>query len=116
MGWRGGGSEGVITSFLQFLSLFVEHILFELANLKKIDIAYFFLNQNKPELFAIFSTLIKKCSGDEVLSVNGRSVQGLSHEQAISEFRNIRVGEVLIHLARRNIQKRYVHLRKIQKA
>ena len=29
------------------------------------------------------------CTGDEILSVNGRCVQGLSHEEAIAEFRKV---------------------------
>jgi C-terminal processing protease CtpA/Prc len=41
--------------------------------------------------------------GDEILSVNGRGVQGLSHEEAIAEFRNIKSGAVLIYLARRQL-------------
>jgi len=45
--------------------------------------------------------------GDEILSVNGRGVQGLSHQQAIQQFRNIRSGQVTIYLARR-----VLHLKK----
>ena len=43
-------------------------------------------------------------SGDEILSVNGRGVQGLSHQQAIQLFRNIKSGQIIILLARRVIQ------------
>ena len=39
--------------------------------------------------------------GDEILSVNGRGVQGLSHQQAIQLFRNIKSGQISILLARR---------------
>jgi len=45
--------------------------------------------------------------GDEILSVNGRGVQGLSHQQAIQQFRNIKSGQVTIYLARR-----VLHLKK----
>ena len=39
--------------------------------------------------------------GDEILTVNGRGVQGLSHQQAIQLFRNIKSGQIIILLARR---------------
>ena len=48
-------------------------------------------------------------AGDEILNVNGLSVQGLSHGGAISIFKNIKVGTVRITVARRDNQpKRYV--------
>jgi len=48
-------------------------------------------------------------AGDEILNVNGLSVQGLSHGEAISIFKNIKVGTVRITVARRDNQpKRYV--------
>jgi hypothetical protein len=42
------------------------------------------------------------CAGDEILSVNGVSLQGLSHGEAIAIFKNIRAGLVAITLARRD--------------
>jgi hypothetical protein len=36
-----------------------------------------------------------------VLAVNGLAMQGLSHAEAISVFKNIRAGRVVIHVARR---------------
>ena len=42
------------------------------------------------------------CSGDEILSINGLSVQGLSHREAISIFKTIKAGIVTIHIARRD--------------
>merc|ERR1719468_1267942 len=44
--------------------------------------------------------------GDEILSVNGRCIQGLSHDAAIAEFRNIKTGPVIIYLARRKLPTR----------
>ena len=41
-------------------------------------------------------------AGDEILSVNGHSTQGLSHSEAIAIFKGIRSGKVTIHLARRD--------------
>jgi hypothetical protein len=41
-------------------------------------------------------------SGDEILSVNGLSLQGMSHSEAISIFKTIRTGLVSITLARRD--------------
>jgi hypothetical protein len=40
--------------------------------------------------------------GDEILSVNGVSLQGMSHGEAIAIFKNIRAGLVNINLARRD--------------
>jgi len=39
--------------------------------------------------------------GDEVLSINGQVLQGMTHGQAISVFKNIRMGAVSLHIARR---------------
>lgn len=39
--------------------------------------------------------------GDEILSVNGDILQGKSHGEAISVFKNIRQGPVSLHIARR---------------
>jgi len=40
--------------------------------------------------------------GDEILSVNGMAVQGMSHSEAISIFKNIKIGIVSLHVARRD--------------
>eukprot|EP00095_Tigriopus_kingsejongensis_P010860 maker-scaffold592_size129239-snap-gene-0.24 protein:Tk10860 transcript:maker-scaffold592_size129239-snap-gene-0.24-mRNA-1 annotation:"PREDICTED: uncharacterized protein LOC101740740" len=40
--------------------------------------------------------------GDEILSVNGHSTQGLSHSEAIAIFKGIRSGKVTVHIARRD--------------
>ena len=40
--------------------------------------------------------------GDEILSINGLSVQGLSHREAISIFKNVKTGLLTIHIARRD--------------
>jgi len=52
--------------------------------------------------------------GDEILAVNGLPLQGLSHSEAISAFKNIRQGKVLLHVIRRdgNIAKRFIILEK----
>jgi hypothetical protein len=41
-------------------------------------------------------------TGDEILAVNGLALQGMSHAEAISVFKNIRSGKVLLHAARRD--------------
>ncbi|GFG37701.1 hypothetical protein Cfor_11778, partial [Coptotermes formosanus] len=44
--------------------------------------------------------------GDEILAVNGMSLQGLTHSEAITVFKNIKSGEVLLHVGRRDPQTR----------
>lgn len=41
-------------------------------------------------------------TGDEILSVNGKALQGLSHQEAINVFKSIKSGEVVILVGRRN--------------
>ena len=40
--------------------------------------------------------------GDEILSINGLSVEGLSHREAISIFKNIKTGLITLYVARRD--------------
>jgi len=40
-------------------------------------------------------------SGDEILSINGQVLQGMTHGQAIAVFKNIKHGMVSLHIARR---------------
>ena len=51
-------------------------------------------------------TLAKLCSfsGDEIFAVNGSLLQGLSHSEAISIFKQIRSGPVVLQPGRRNHQ------------
>uniref|UniRef100_A0A1B0CD22 Putative receptor targeting protein lin-7 n=1 Tax=Lutzomyia longipalpis TaxID=7200 RepID=A0A1B0CD22_LUTLO len=39
--------------------------------------------------------------GDEILSVNGKTLQGLSHQEAIDVFKSIKTGDVVMLLGRR---------------
>ena len=41
-------------------------------------------------------------SGDEIFAVNGSLLQGLSHSEAISIFKEIRIGPVVLQTGRRN--------------
>ncbi|KAJ9597858.1 hypothetical protein L9F63_011281, partial [Diploptera punctata] len=44
--------------------------------------------------------------GDEILAVNGTPLQGMTHSEAITVFKNIKSGEVLLHVGRRDPQTR----------
>nr|CAD7256708.1 unnamed protein product [Timema shepardi] len=44
--------------------------------------------------------------GDEIVSVNGESMQALSHAEAINVFKKIRTGQVALHVARRRTPQR----------
>jgi hypothetical protein len=40
-------------------------------------------------------------AGDEILAVNGKALHGLSHQEAIAVFKEIRAGQVVLHVGRR---------------
>lgn len=40
-------------------------------------------------------------SGDEILAVNGKSLCGASHQEAITVFKQIKYGPVLLQIGRR---------------
>ncbi|KAJ1526387.1 hypothetical protein ONE63_009529 [Megalurothrips usitatus] len=40
--------------------------------------------------------------GDEILAVNGNPLQGITHFQAISVFKDIKTGSILLHVSRRD--------------
>ena len=49
---------------------------------------------------------IKNCfPGDEIFSVNGRSVAGLTHSEAILMFKETKVGGIQVTLGRREAKK-----------
>lgn len=50
------------------------------------------------------------CSlGDEIIAVNGTTLQGLTHAEAIAVFKEIKSGSVMLHIGRRDqLQKRLV--------
>ena len=43
--------------------------------------------------------------GDEIFSVNGRSVAGLTHSEAIGMFKETKVGAIQVTLGRREAKK-----------
>lgn len=59
-----------------------------------------FLTNSSLILFLIYLT------GDEILSVNGKAFQGLTHQEAINVFKNIKTGEVVILVGRRNVRRK----------
>lgn len=45
-------------------------------------------------------------SGDEILAVNHKPFHGMSHQEAIMVFKEIKSGEVQLHIGRRMTKKR----------
>ena len=80
-------------------------ILFFFSNLTTLHIFHFniffiFLSYSPiPSLTLIFP------AGDELLSVNGVVMQGLTHRQASRVFKTIRQGQVLCYVARRVLER-----------
>ena len=60
------------------------------------------------ENVSLFHTLV--FSGDEIFSVNGRSLSGLTHHEAISIFKEIKVGSVQVTMGRREVKKKLVKM------
>jgi len=44
--------------------------------------------------------------GDEILTVNGSPLQGLSHAEAVGVFKKIKNGDVILQVARRIVAKK----------
>ena len=55
--------------------------------------------------FKAFAAKVKPFSGDEIFSVNGRSVAGLTHSEAIGMFKETKVGAIQVTLGRREAKK-----------
>ena len=54
---------------------------------------------NKVILINLFASY---CLGDEILAINGKILQGMSHDEAINEFRAIKNGQVILRIVRRD--------------
>ena len=67
-----------------------------------LNILIFFLTGPEKKIQLLIYYFFVKFLGDEILSVNGHSTQGLSHSEAIAIFKGIRTGKVNIHVARRD--------------
>ena len=48
--------------------------------------------------------------GDEIFSVNGRSVAGLTHSEAIGIFKETKVGPIHVTIGRREASKKVVQI------
>ncbi|ALC42432.1 a [Drosophila busckii] len=44
-------------------------------------------------------------AGDEIVEINGNSVQGMSHAETIGLFKNVREGTIVLQILRRKLQK-----------
>ena len=53
---------------------------------------------------------IRIISGDEIFSVNGRSVAGLTHSEAIGIFKETKVGPIHVTIGRREASKKVVQI------
>ena len=56
------------------------------------------------------SILTLSIIGDEIFSVNGRSVAGLTHSEAIGIFKETKVGQIQVTLGRRETNKKSVQI------
>jgi hypothetical protein len=68
-------------------------------------------SQRDPRQRTWKAVFLLSLQGDEILSVNGDSLQGSSHAEAIGVFRRIKTGLVVLHVIRRfsSAKKRYVY-------
>lgn len=41
-------------------------------------------------------------AGDEILAINGSSLDGLTHAKALQMFKNTKAGNLILHVARRD--------------
>lgn len=49
------------------------------------------------QMFVTFCSFV----GDEILAVNGKALHGLSHQESISVFKDIKSGAVTLYIGRR---------------
>ena len=54
-------------------------------------------------IIGFMSYILSVFTGDEILAINGKSLQGLSHDDAINEFRAIKNGQVILQVAKRGV-------------
>lgn len=40
-------------------------------------------------------------TGDEILSINSKPLHGMTHAEAIAEFKSVKAGDVVLHVGRR---------------
>ena len=66
---------------------------------------------NSPPLITyLYLSLNGLSSGDEIFSVNGRSVAGLTHSEAIGIFKETKVGSIQVTLGRREARQQIVQI------
>jgi hypothetical protein len=46
---------------------------------------------------------VKLFIGDELLSINSKALHGMTHAEAIAEFKAIKIGDIVLHVGR------YIH-------
>lgn len=44
--------------------------------------------------------------GDEILSINSKPLHGMTHAEAIAEFKAVKTGDVVLHVGRRVSRKK----------
>lgn len=55
----------------------------------------------KPHFYLFFDFNLKPVAGDEIVEINGHSVQGMSHAETIGLFKNVREGTIALKILRR---------------
>ena len=91
----------MITPILAILSCLSSSKQFLLSSNTTTQHNFFHYNHIKQFEGEIISNIKKIILGDEILSINGQVLQGMTHGQAISVFKNIKQGPVSLHIARR---------------
>lgn len=54
----------------------------------------------------IINSDLSMFTGDEILSINSKPLHGMTHAEAIAEFKSVKAGDVVLHVGRRVSRKK----------